>query len=80
MKSDRHYWKTTFSVLTAHISGVQKIRVQKRRMSEWLDVVFEGTLLDLDKRENRHLKNALEYELFNEVKAEGDTLIIGIDA
>jgi len=49
-------------------------------MSEWLDVVFEGTLLDLDKRENRHLKNALEYELFNEVKAEGDTLIIGIDA
>jgi hypothetical protein len=79
MKADKHYWKITFAVLTAHVSGLQKIKVQKQRMSKWLEIVFEGTLAELESKENRNLRDALEYELIGTVEVDGDTLIIGVN-
>ncbi|MEN6312784.1 MAG: hypothetical protein ABFD25_00895 [Clostridiaceae bacterium] len=80
MKSNKHYWKITFTVLTAHVSGLQKIKVQNQRMSEWKDIVFEGTLAELEKRENRRLRDTLEFELIGTIAADGETLIIGINS
>jgi hypothetical protein len=80
MKSNKHYWKITFYVLTAHVSGLQKIKVRKQRMGEWKEIVFEGSLAELEKRENRNLRDTLEFELIGTIAADGDTLIIGVDA
>jgi hypothetical protein len=77
MKADKHYWKVTFCVLTSHIGGFTKIRVQKQHLSYWKEILFEGTLLELDK--NRSLKDMLEFELVGTIMTEGDTLIIGVN-
>jgi hypothetical protein len=79
MKSDKHYWKITFGALMAHVSGLDKIRVQNQRMSEWKEVIFEGTYLELGKRENQNLADKLEFELVGTVTVENDTLVIGVN-